>query len=177
MTADEIVKKISVYGMGNVLLEDDGVGPQVIEELIAHYVFPANVEIEDLGTPGLDLVPHLSQRDAVIIVDAISGDQPAGTIRVFRRDDIVRHPPPMRMSPHDPGLKESIQLIELEQGGQLSICLVGVVALKTGHGAGLSPPVAAALPHAIETVVAELKALGVEISTQGGEAPFRPWWS
>lgn len=176
MTADELVT-IGVYGLGNILLEDDGLGPQVIGELKVRYAFPAHVEVEDLGTPGLDLVPYLSRREAVVMVDAISGSEPPGTVRVFRREDIIRHPPPARMSPHDPGLKESIQLVELEQGRELAISLVGVVVARTDHGTGLSPEVIAALPAAVDAVIAELKDLGVEPTTQDATGPLRPWWT
>jgi hydrogenase maturation protease len=98
-------------------------------------------------------------------------------VRVFRREDIIRHPPPARMSPHDPGLKESIQLVELEQGRELAISLVGVVVARTDHGTGLSPEVIAALPAAVDAVIAELKDLGVEPTTQDATGPLRPWWT
>jgi len=176
MTVNEVVT-IGVYGLGNILLEDDGLGPCVIGELNGRFTFPPHVEVDDLGTPGLDLVPYLSRRDAVIMVDATSGSEPPGTLRVFRREDIIRHPPPARMSPHDPGLKESLQLVELEQGRALDICLVGVVVERTDHGTGLSEAVKDAVPAAVEAVLTELHRLGVRPAPKADAVSVEPWWT
>ena len=43
--------KTAIYGIGNILLGDDGVGPAVVEYLAAHYTFGPEVILEDLGTP------------------------------------------------------------------------------------------------------------------------------
>ena len=63
------MNKILIAGIGNVLLGDDGIGPYAIEVLKSEYDFPENVELADLGTPGLDLPIHLAGADAVILVD------------------------------------------------------------------------------------------------------------
>lgn len=170
-------RSVGVYGLGNVLLQDDGVGPRVIEELRARYVFPAEVVIEDLGTPGLDLVPYLCPHDVVVIVDALVTSEPSGTVRVHGRDDVLRHPAGPRLSPHDPGLRESLQRVELERGAPLDLRLVGIAIEATGHGTQLSPGVAAALAAAADAVVGELRALGIEASPRDATSPVRPWWN
>ena len=50
---------IRVLGLGNVLMSDDGFGPYVARVLEAFYEFPDDVEVIDVGTPGLDLTPYL----------------------------------------------------------------------------------------------------------------------
>ncbi len=50
---------IRVLGVGNALMSDDGLGPYVVRVLEAFYEFPADVEVIDVGTPGLDLTPYL----------------------------------------------------------------------------------------------------------------------
>ena len=52
--------RVRVVGLGNVLMQDDGVGPHVARVLEAGWTVPENVRVLDLGTPGLDLVPHLA---------------------------------------------------------------------------------------------------------------------
>lgn len=47
-----------------MLLGDDGVGPYVAGMLEAGYEFDRGVTVVDWGTPGLDLVAHLSGVDA-----------------------------------------------------------------------------------------------------------------
>ena len=72
--------------------------------------------MNDLGTPGLDLVPWVTDLEALILVDTVRSEAPPGTIRLYRRDDILKHPPQTRLSPHDPGLKEA--LLTAEFAGQ-----------------------------------------------------------
>ena len=47
---------------------------------------PDEVEVEDLGTPGLDLHPHLAGHAALIIVDTVRAKAPPGTLRRYRAE-------------------------------------------------------------------------------------------
>jgi hydrogenase maturation protease len=78
------VKHIHIGGVGNVLLGDDGIGPYVARTLEARYEFGDNVHVADLGTPGLDLIAHVSGMDALILVDAVKSGEPAGTVTCYR---------------------------------------------------------------------------------------------
>jgi len=76
--------KILIGGIGNVLLGDDGVGPYVARLLEARYEFVDGVEIDDLGTPALDLIDRISGKDAVILIDSIDTDVAPGTVVLYR---------------------------------------------------------------------------------------------
>lgn len=158
----DMTKKIAVFGIGNVLIGDDAVGPSIIRYLEAAYEIPPNVYAEDLGTPSLDLAARMGGFDAVIFVDAVSAKGEPGEIRQYDRRQIVKNPPSIRMSPHDPSLKETVILVELIPDGPSYITLVGIIP-KTLDGFGLSDEVRAAVPLAVERVLAELSALGVEL--------------
>jgi hydrogenase maturation protease len=93
-------------------MRDDGLGPYCVHQLMAHYDFPPDVEVADLGTPGLDLALHLSGADRVLIIDALRGDQP-GTIAAY---DVTAGGPGRlgaRLEPHSPALDESILIARL----------------------------------------------------------------
>jgi hydrogenase maturation protease len=51
--------KITIFGIGNILLSDDGVGVRALNQLADHYEFPESVRLIDGGTKGLDLLPLL----------------------------------------------------------------------------------------------------------------------
>ena len=85
--------KTAIYGIGNILMGDDGVGPAVVRHLSSNYSLGPDVVLEDLGTPSLDLPSYLIGYDTVIFIDAVSLDAPPGTIRVFSRDEITSVPP------------------------------------------------------------------------------------
>ena len=47
--------KTAIYGIGNILMGDDGIGPAVVRYLLSSYTLPPDTTLEDLGTPSLDL--------------------------------------------------------------------------------------------------------------------------
>lgn len=153
--------KIAVFGIGNVLIGDDAAGPSIIRHLDALWSFPEGVTVEDIGTPSLDLAGRMGGYDAVIFVDAVSAKAAPGEIRQYTRAEIVKNPPSLRMSPHDPSLKETVILVELLPDGPQFITLIGIVP-KSLDQFGLSDEVRSAIPRAAARVLAELAALGVQ---------------
>jgi hydrogenase maturation protease len=63
--------RIGVIGIGNVLMGDDAFGPHVIRVLQAGYAFAPGVDVQDMGTPGLDLTAYLAGLDALVLVDTV----------------------------------------------------------------------------------------------------------
>jgi hydrogenase maturation protease len=94
-----------VLGLGNVLLEDDGVGVAAVTLLRDGYDVPAGVRILDGGTLGLSLLPYLEEAEVLILVDAIRADAPPGS---FVRLDGDAVPPAVatRLSPHQIGVAD-----------------------------------------------------------------------
>lgn len=73
------MKKIAVLGIGNILMQDDGVGVEVARRLMAEE-WPANVEIIDAGTAILSLLGVFTDCDVIIGVDALRGGHGSGSI-------------------------------------------------------------------------------------------------
>ena len=167
---------VRVIGLGNVLMSDDGFGPYVIHALNANYDFPANVAVTDVGTPGLDLTPYLMGADKLIVVDTVRSDGPAGTIRLYRREDILRHAPQPRLGPHDPGLKETLLALEFNGTGPDEVLLVGVIPGQTLPHPRLTGDVRAAVPSAMREVLDELARLGIRATPRRDPFTGGPWW-
>ena len=166
----------AVLGLGNVLMGDDALGPWVVAQLLARWEFPADVEVHDLGTPGLDLHPFLAGRTTLILVDVVRADDPPGTLKLYDKDQLLRHAPGPRVSPHDPGVKETLLALDFAGDGPREVVLVGVVPQDTDPGTGLSAPVQAAAARAEEAVLAELARRGHVVTRR--EPPAEPdlWW-
>ena len=79
---------ITILGIGNLLLRDDGVGVHAIRKLQHEYEFPGTVTLLDGGTKGLDLLPFLEQSDKVLIIDAANFKKEPGTIDVIEGENI-----------------------------------------------------------------------------------------
>jgi hydrogenase maturation protease len=168
--------QIALLGLGNVLMGDDGIGPFVIQQFQSHYNVPPDVTVEDLGTPGLDLIPFLIDLDAVIFVDTVRSTGSPGDLRVYHTEEILKHAPNPRMSPHDPGLKSALLSLRLAGAGPRDATLVGVIPALVATGPGLSDPVRAAVDAAIDAVVCELARLGVQATPREHAEANTPWW-
>jgi hydrogenase maturation protease len=167
---------IRVLGLGNVLMGDDAFGPYVIEALNASYDFPAGVSVIDAGTPGLDLAPFLLGADAIVVIDSVRADGPAGALRVYRRDAILAHAPQQRLGPHDPGFKQTLLTLDFAGSGPRDVTLVGAIPAATAPCARLSAPVREVVPAAVDAVVAELARLGAPATPRLTPAVPAPWW-
>ena len=169
-------KPIRVLGVGNVLCTDDGLGPYAVKVLEAQYEFPEGVEVIDVGTPGLDFTPYLAGAKAVIVLDTVSGEKPAGTLRLLRNQEIVATPPLSRMTPHEPGLREGLMATEFSDSSPDQILLIGVVPETTEGGTRLTEAVSAAIPEVVATVVEELERLGRPAVPRDPPGELEIWW-
>jgi hydrogenase maturation protease len=170
------IPKVRVLGLGNVLMGDDAVGPWVIEELLANWEFPEGVEVVDVGTPGLDLVPYVADADTILIVDTVRSDGPPGTIRVYSREQLLARPAQPRLSPHDPGLTEVLFALTLAGAAPRDVVLIGVVPGPVEMGVGLSSAVQEAVPRAAAMAVERLRGLNLAPRRRASPARTAPWW-
>jgi hydrogenase maturation protease len=168
--------KICVMAVGNVLTGDDGLGPYVLETLDAAYDFPPAVQLLDVGTPGIDLTMFIEPLEALVVVDAVQADAPAGTVKTYRKADLLKGSLPVVMSPHEPTLREALMRLQMMGAGPTDVVLVGAVPAHLTLTESLSAPVRAAVPRICDAVLAELQRLGVTPTPR--TAPRRPvfWW-
>ena len=148
-----------VLGLGNVLLEDDGVGAAAVALLHEGYTWPEGVRVVDGGTLGLSLLPHIEDSDAVIMVDAIRADALPGTFIRLDGDEVL---PAVasRLSPHQIGVSDLLEGARWLDRYPKNVVLLGLVPESMELAVGLSPRVAQGLPILVERVIAEARALG-----------------
>jgi len=166
-----------VLSLGNVLMRDDGLGPAVLRAFTQQYAAGPDVLVEDLGTPGLDLSPWLADADRVILVDTVKAPLPPGSLRLYGKADLLGRAPGIRVSPHDPGVKETLLALEFAGRGPREIVLVGIVPEVTTMGLELSAAVAAAVPAAVLAIVAALERFGLEVRHRADPPAIDPWWT
>lgn len=151
---------ILVLGLGNQLLNDDGVGPALIEQLAASSSrWPGEVEFIDGGTQGLALLGPLAGRRAVIIVDALQTGAPAGTIHRLTLNELRELSPGRASSGHEGNAGELLGAAQLLGELPDRLFVVGIEAQNLTTGIGLSAPVQQALPAAFDQVACLLSQL------------------
>jgi len=171
------VRNVLIGGIGNVLLGDDGVGPYVVKILESAYAFDESAEIADLGTPALDLTHQIVGLEALILVDSVASNDPAGTLVLYRREEILREIPAQRLDPHSPALSECLMTAAMLGAMPTHVLLVGVAGKCYEPGYPLSPAVRQSVGSAIDAVLGELQRLGLAYSKK--TSPDEPgiWWS
>jgi hydrogenase maturation protease len=170
--------RISIVGIGNVLLGDDGFGPLAIEMFRCLYECEARVEILDLGTPGLDLAPYLYDTDLVVIADAVhppQGEEP-GTLFVYCEDDLGSSQAQLRLTSHDPGVQESLAQLRLAGHAPSEVIVVCVVPESCGLGKGVSLSVLNTCVVAVDTIARLLMERSVDCRARRDPVPRDLWW-
>ncbi len=152
---------ILVLGIGNVLLMDEGVGVKAVEELGRRYIFPPGVELLDGGTSGIELLTHIRNRGAVLIIDAMRfGKEPGTVSRVEGRD--VPAAFMTRISPHQLGLSDLLAAAMLTDELPAHLVLFGVEPQSLDAGFSLSPAVEKNFDKLLSAVLDELRQLGCD---------------
>ncbi len=171
------MKRALIGGIGNVLLGDDGVGPYVVSILESQYVFGDGVEIQDLGTPALDLTHRIVGLKSLILVDSVTSDDAPGTIVLYRKEDIVRETPAQRLDPHSPALSECLMAADMLGASPENVLLVGIVGGAFEPSGELSEEVRRSVGKAIEAIIAELARFGFEYEKRVTPQAPAIWWS
>jgi hydrogenase maturation protease len=149
------VERITVAGIGNPLMRDEGIGVRVVETLGAALRFPDNVTLLDAGTMGMGVLNLFQDCDYMLVVDAVDGTgEPPGTVVRLTPEDLA--PNQVMHSLHDVRLVDVLSAAELV-GIRPTVECVGIQIEDMGTLAiGLSPAVEAAIPSAVEAVLSIL---------------------
>ena len=148
-----------VLGLGNILLRDEGVGVRVVEALAERYALPAEVEVVDGGTAGMDLLNTLAGCDHLLICDAVRTSEPPGSVVKLVGEQI----PALfqtRCSPHQLGLSDLLATLTLTGEAPATVTLIGIIPADLRLGLELSAEAAEAAGGAVEELAAELRELG-----------------
>lgn len=167
--------KTIIIGLGNPILGDDGVGWEVAEEVRKHLATSgplasarggrglskskrlqqSHIDVELLSLGGISLMENLIGYKRAILIDAFTSDRETGSVLVANLNDMPDYSAFHIASAHDTSLQNALKLGR-SLGAKLPAELI-VVGIATDHvldfGEKLSPPVAAAVPRAVQIVI------------------------
>jgi hydrogenase maturation protease len=139
---------ILVLGIGNILLNDEGIGIHVVSALEKDGYNKA--DLMDGGTGGFHLLGFIQSYQTVILIDASLDDFPAGHIRIVRPKYAKDFP--KQLSAHEVGLKDLLDAAFL-LGNMPEIFLVAIsVKDFQDMGIELTSEVEVAIPEAVRQV-------------------------
>ena len=141
---------ITVLGIGNPIMGDDGVGLEILEQLRAHYADQQHLEFVDGGTSGMELLPTIQDAESLLVLDALAprAHSTPGDVVTLIGDQIPRLLN-SKLSPHQVGLLDLLSAARLLGTEPRRVAVVGVVAESTELHVGLTPTVTRALPGAV----------------------------
>lgn len=105
-------KRILVLGVGNILFTDEGIGVDAVKEIERLYDVSDNVTLMDGGTLGTRLMDPIMNCDLLIVIDAVLGDGPAGSIYRLTGDDL-RKSLAFKDSMHQTDLVDTLVMCEI----------------------------------------------------------------
>lgn len=168
--------KGGILGVGNVLQQDDGIGVKVLKYLEANYIFPEDVELIDGGTTGAGLDTAIYGKEWMIVIDALNVSGNPGEVKFLSGEEFLSKPSAIRMTPHQVGFLDQIQLLALEGNGPKHVDLIGVIPKEISFLPTLSPEVEASMDQVIEMLFKWLKTKNVVPKRRETPQPPDYWW-
>lgn len=144
---------ITVLGVGNPIMGDDGIGLELMALLQQERPDP-RVEYIDGGTGGMELLPVVQDAARLLILDAIAGTEP-GVVVQLEGDQLPRMLS-SKLSPHQVGLLDVFAAARLLGTEPALAHVVGLVPESVDLRIGLSASVVAAMPQAVAAAVVVL---------------------
>jgi hydrogenase maturation protease len=147
--------KITVLGIGNLLLKDEGIGVHLVQKL-SGILDNANVKIIDAGTSP-DFLSLVDENiDKLIVVDAVkAGNEPGTTYRLTLDDLDLDSTSPISL--HEIGVLDSLKTMALFDRLPKSTVIIGIEPKTIDFGLDLSPEVEEKLPELINSVLKEIE--------------------
>lgn len=132
--------KIIVFGVGNIYRSDDAAGLIVLENLISQNL--RGVLFKEIVGDGLSLIQEWTERDKVIIIDAVTSGSSPGTI--FRFDLLKQQIPNTKFhfSSHTINIISAIELASQLKKLPLELKLFAIEGKSFDYGSTISKEVA-----------------------------------
>jgi hydrogenase maturation protease len=153
-------RPLTVLGIGNTMLRDDGVGVRVVEalEVLARRdptLLPPDTRLVDGGVLDLDLLRVVEGARALLLIDGVDLGWAPGTVAVLRGDAIPAAG--RRVGASTAGsVGELVAVARLMGWLPEHVSLLGVQVEEVAFGAGLTRTAEGAVPRALELAGREL---------------------
>ena len=156
------VSEITVLGIGNTILSDEGFGVKVVEYLKKNFTFPEKVSLIDGGTLGVELEHFIIGTEKLLIIDSIDGGAEEGTTFHLHGDEILNHFT-QKISAHEIGIQDILTMLEITGKKIPCVELLGAQPYSLDAGMELTPPMQKLLPIFADKALEILKSWGVHL--------------
>lgn len=156
-------KNIGIVGIGNLICGDEGFGVHTVRYLEENYIFPYNVKVQDAGTAGIYLSPFLEECDPVFVIDVVDIDAEPGSMHYYNTEDVKMGNIQTKMSPHQLGLLEILEICKLRDAAPECVEFYCVVPKDLETSMELSDAVAPRVAEIAEKLLLRLEKIGIKV--------------
>lgn len=154
---------ITLLGVGNILLTDEGLGVHVVRQMEEEYSFSPEINIVDGGTMGMELLSYMRGMTKLLLVDAVNGGETPGTVYEFphqQTEDYFTG----NISVHEVGMQDILRIRALQEKPLEDATVIGVEPESLDIGLTPTETVKAALPEVKQRIIRQLEAWGIEVT-------------
>lgn len=149
-----MMRDIVVIGIGNILMQDDGIGVHIIS-LLKEELITTGIELVDGGTSTLDMLSYFTDYKKVIVIDCLKAGYLPGTIYKIAPSDIKSYRKE-NLSIHDVQILDVVKIANLMEYYP-DVTIIGVEPKSIDFGLELSSEIKNIIPELINQVKIELK--------------------
>jgi hydrogenase maturation protease len=151
--------EVTVLGIGNTLMRDDGVGVRLMEAVRDSRPWADSVEFIDGGAGGLGLLSVIESARGLAVFDCVELGLLPGRHRIIDDEQIASEPPEHRLSLHDLSFLETLRLSRLESPGPEKVAILAIQPGAIDFGRELSAEVQAAFAGLVEAGISLVDSL------------------
>lgn len=140
------VPEVTVLGVGNTIMADDGIGIALLDAVREADPDP-RIDYVDGALMGMELLPVVQDARRLLVLDAVAGERPGQVVRLS--GDQLPRMLSTKLSPHQVGLLDVFAAARLLGREPVELELVGVVPASVDLRVGLSPQVQVAIAPAV----------------------------
>ena len=149
----ETERKIVVLGVGNTLLQDEGIGIHALHRLADRPGLADALELIDGGTLSFTLAGIIEATDRLIVIDAARFGQAAGSVALYQGEEMDHYLNSTgKRSVHEVSLVDLLAIASLTESLPEHRALIGVEPEAVAWGMEPTASVAAALPEVVAQV-------------------------
>ena len=153
--SDRQSTQIRVLALGNLMRTDDAAGMLALRRLAQDCRLPADIDLIEGGTLGLDLLHAVYGVSHLLVLDAVDTGGVPGELKRIEGPELAQLP--TSKSVHLLGLSDLINALRLMGAPEMEVVLLGVQPGSTDWGTALTPAVEASQADLVEVALAQLE--------------------